>query len=33
MIVKTLNDLLGTEHEVKGGNWTSRRLILADAGM
>ncbi len=33
MIVKTLEDLLGTEHEVKGGNWTSRRLILADAGM
>jgi len=33
MIVKTLDSVLGTEHEVKGGNWTSRRLILADAGM
>ena len=33
MIVKTLDDVLGTEHEVKGGNWTSRRLILRDAGM
>lgn len=33
MIVKKLEDILGTEHEVKGGNWTSRRLILSDAGM
>lgn len=33
MIVKTLNDVLGTTDEVKGGNWTSRRLILQDAGM
>ena len=33
MIVKSLDDVLGTENEVKGGNWTSRRLILADAGM
>lgn len=33
MIVKTLDDVLGTENEVKGGNWTSRRLILRDAGM
>jgi L-ectoine synthase len=33
MIVKTLDSVLGTEHEVKGGNWTSRRLILRDAGM
>lgn len=33
MIVKTLDDVLGTEHEVKGGNWTSRRLLLKDAGM
>lgn len=33
MIVKKLEDVLGTEHEVKGGNWTSRRLILRDAGM
>jgi L-ectoine synthase len=33
MIVKTLDDVLGTEQEVKGGNWTSRRLLLKDAGM
>lgn len=33
MIVKKLDDILGTEHEVKGGNWTSRRLILGDAQM
>jgi len=33
MIVKHLDDVLGTEHDVKGGNWTSRRLILGDAGM
>ncbi|MEQ9557499.1 MAG: ectoine synthase [Rhodospirillales bacterium] len=33
MIVKKLDDVLGTEHEVKGGTWTSRRLILRDAGM
>ena len=33
MIVKKLDDVLGTEHEVKGGNWTSRRLILRDEGM
>ncbi len=33
MIVKTLDDVLGTEHEVEGGNWTSRRLLLRNAGM
>jgi len=33
MIVKRLYDVLGTKDEVKGGNWTSRRLILSDAGM
>jgi len=33
MIVNKLEDIIGTEHEVKGGNWTSRRLILSDAGM
>jgi len=33
MIVKKLEDIVGTEHEVKGDNWTSRRLILSDAGM
>lgn len=31
MIVRTLNDLLGTDNEVKAttGTWTSRRLLLA----
>lgn len=33
MIVKTLAGVLGTEHEVKGGNWTSRRLLLKGDGM
>lgn len=33
MIVKRLEDILGTEGEVDGGNWVSRRLLLADAGM
>ncbi len=33
MIVKKLKDLEGTEHEVDGGNWVSRRLILADDRM
>lgn len=28
-----LQDVIGTEHEVKGENWTSRRLILKDVGM
>lgn len=28
-----LEDVIGTEHEVKGENWTSRRLILKDTGM
>jgi L-ectoine synthase len=29
VIVRKLADILGTEREVKGGNWTSRRLLLA----
>lgn len=33
MIVKKLKDLEGTEHEVDGGNWVSRRFILADDRM
>lgn len=33
MIVKHLEDILGTEDEVKGGNWTSRRLLLRKDGM
>lgn len=33
MIVKHLENILGTEDEVKGGNWTSRRLLLRKDGM
>jgi len=33
MIVKTLEDVQGTEHDVDGGTWTSRRLIVRDAGV
>lgn len=33
MIVRKLDDLLGTEREVSGETWTSRRLLLADDGM
>ncbi len=29
MIVKTLAEVEGTEHDVEGGTWRSRRLILA----
>ena len=33
MIVKKLEDIVGTEQEVDGGNWVSRRLLLARDGM
>lgn len=33
MIVRKLNDTLGTEREVRADNWTSRRLLLRDDGM
>lgn len=33
MIVKHLDDIIGTEDDVKGGNWTSRRLLLRKDGM
>lgn len=33
MIVKHLNDLRGTDREVKSDGWISRRFLLADAGM
>lgn len=33
MIVKHLDEILGTENDVKGGNWTSRRLLLKRDGM
>ena len=33
MIVRTLQEIVGTERDVDGGNWSSRRLCLADDGM
>ncbi|WP_096188869.1 ectoine synthase [Evansella halocellulosilytica] len=33
MKVVKLEDVINTEQEVKGENWTSRRLILKDVGM
>ena len=33
MIVKHLDQILGTEFDVDTDGWTSRRLILKDAGM
>lgn len=33
MIVKTLEDLKETEHAVDGGNWISRRFLLAQDDM
>ena len=33
MIVRTLDDILGSDRDVDGGNWSSRRLSLADDGM
>ncbi|MCK6439480.1 MAG: ectoine synthase [Planctomycetes bacterium] len=33
MIVRSLDDVLGTEHEVKQDGWTSRRLLLRKHGM
>lgn len=33
MIVRRLQDLLGTEADVRGETWTSRRLLLAKDGM
>jgi L-ectoine synthase len=33
MKVVKLEDILGTENEVEGGNWVSRRLILKKDGM
>ena len=29
MIVRSLKEIIGTEREVKGPTWTSRRLVLA----
>jgi L-ectoine synthase len=33
MIVRTLNEIAGGEHEVETPNWTSRRLLLRRDGM
>jgi len=33
MIIKRLEDILGTDAEVDTPGWTSRRLIFKDAGM
>lgn len=33
MKVVKLEDVIGTENEVKGENWTSRRLLLKKDGM
>ncbi|HEX2520025.1 MAG TPA: ectoine synthase [Castellaniella sp.] len=33
MIVRHVRDVLGTRHEIVTGNWTSRRVLLADDGM
>lgn len=33
MIVRTLSTIEGTEREVRGATWTSRRLLLADDRM
>lgn len=33
MIVRDLNDLTGTERDVKDADWTSVRMLLADDGM
>lgn len=33
MIVKNLGDLLGTERDVQGDVWASRRFLLAEDGL
>lgn len=33
MIVRTLEEILGTDKEVKAETWTSRRLLLKDDNM
>lgn len=33
MIVRTLEDILGTDRDVDTANWTSRRLLLRKDGM
>ncbi|MCG8418522.1 MAG: ectoine synthase [Proteobacteria bacterium] len=33
MIVRTLDDIVGTERDVRAENWNSRRLLLQSDGM
>ncbi|RCS46104.1 ectoine synthase [Bremerella cremea] len=33
MLVRSLEEILGTDRDVEGGNWNSRRLLLAGDGM
>ncbi|MDQ2070563.1 ectoine synthase [Natronospira bacteriovora] len=33
MFVRSLDEIIGTDREVDGGNWVSRRLVLKDDGM
>ncbi|MBD8005494.1 ectoine synthase [Bacillus norwichensis] len=33
MIVRTLEEIIGTDNEVKADNWVSRRLLLKDDNM
>lgn len=33
MIVRTLDDIRGTDREVRGETWVSRRLLLQEDGM
>jgi L-ectoine synthase len=33
VIVRTLEDIVGSDRDVDGGNWSSRRLCLAADGM
>lgn len=33
MIVRNINDVIGTKHEVRTANWLSRRVLLKDDGM
>lgn len=33
MIVRTLDEIIGTKNEVKADNWASRRLLLKDDNM
>ena len=33
MIVRSLDDIRGTEFDVSGSGWTSRRILVADDGL